>query len=69
MGKDNLNGHRQSEQFSLNKRNSRSVRKTPPARPSRAGRRVNASLCNAKHARVMWGAIPRIALDNLALLT
>ncbi len=69
MDKDNLNGHRQSEHFRLNKRNSHFVRETPPARPDRARRRVNASLSNAKHARAMWGAIPRIALENLAQLT
>jgi hypothetical protein len=69
MDKDNLNGHRQSERFSLNKRNSHSVRKTPSTRPDRARRRVNAFLSNAKHARATWGAIPRIALDSLAELT
>jgi hypothetical protein len=45
------------------------LRKTPSARPGRARRRGNAFLSNAKHARAMWGAIPRIALDNLAELT
>jgi hypothetical protein len=67
MDKDSLNGRRQSER--LNKRNSRFVRETSPARPARARRRVNASLSNAKHARAMWGAIPRIALENLVQLT
>jgi len=69
MDKDNLNGQRQSEHFHLTERNSHFVRKTPAARLARARRRVNASLSNAKHARAMWGAIPRIALENLAQLT
>jgi len=69
MDKHNLNGNRQSERFSLNKRNSHFVRKTPSARPDRARRRVNALVSNAKHARATWGAIPRIALDSLAQLT
>jgi hypothetical protein len=67
MDKDSLYAHGQSER--LNKRNSRFVRETPPARSPRARRRVNASLSNAKHARAMWGAIPRIALENLVQLT
>ncbi len=71
MDKHNLNGngHRQSERFSLNKRNSHFVGETPSARPDRARRRVNALVSNAKHARATWGAIPRIALDRLAQLT
>jgi len=67
MDKDSLNSQRQSER--LNKQNSRFVRETPPARLARARRWVNASLSNAKHARAIWGAIPRIALENLAQLT
>ena len=67
MDKDSLNAHRQSER--LNKRNSRLVRETPPAGSVRTRRRVNASRSNAKHARAMWGAIPRIALQNLVKLT
>jgi len=69
VDKDNLNGHRQSEHSSLNKRNSHFVRKTPPALPDPARRRRNASLSNAKHARAIWGALSRIVLDNLAQLT
>jgi hypothetical protein len=68
MDKDNVNDHRQSERLSFNKRNTHFVGKTPSA-PDRARRRVNASLSNAKDARAMWGAIPRIALDNLAQMT
>ena len=67
MDKNSLNSQMQSDR--LNKRNSRFVRETPPARSARARRRVNTSLSNAKHARAMWGAIPRIALENLAQLT
>jgi hypothetical protein len=69
MESANLNGHRQSERSSLNKRNSHFVRKAPPARPDRAGRQVNSFLSNAKYARAVWGTIPRIALDSLARLT
>src|SRR5258707_8008978 len=69
MDKANLKNHRQSERFSLNKRNSHLVRKIPSARPHRTRRRVNPFLSNAKHARATWGAIPRIALDSLAKLT
>ena len=68
MGKDDLNYHRQSEHFSHKKRNTHFDGKTPSAR-SRARRPVNAFLSNAKHARAIWDAIPRIALDNLAELT
>lgn len=67
MDKASLKGQRQSER--LNKRSSRFVKKTAPAWFARARRRVNASLSNAKHARAMWGAIPRIALENLVQLT
>ncbi len=69
MDKDNLNGHRQAERLSLNKRNSHCVRKTPPARPDPASRRDNAFRSNANNARATWGAIPKIALDSLAELT
>ena len=69
MDKHNLNGYTQSERFRPSKQNSHSVGKTPSARSNRAKRRVNAFLSNTKHARAMWGAIPRIALDNLADLT
>ena len=68
MDKDNLDGQRQSEDSCPKKRNSHFA-KTPTARPERARRLVKASLSNAKHARTMWGAIPRIALENLAQLT
>src|SRR6266446_3954227 len=69
MDKHNLHGHRQSERLRLHKRNSHFVRKTPPARPDGARRRIDPFLSNAKHARRTWGAIPRIALDSLAKLT
>jgi len=69
VDKHNLNGYTQSERFRPSKQNSHSVGKTPSARSNRAKRRVNAFLSNTKHARAMWGAIPRIALDNLADLT
>src|SRR6266478_6532898 len=69
MDKANPKSHRHSERFSLNKRKSHSVRKTPSARPDSAGRRVDPFLTNVKHARASWGVIPRIALDSLAKLT
>jgi hypothetical protein len=69
MDKDNLNGLRQSERFSHKNRNAHSAGKTSSARSDRARRRGNAFFSNAKHARAIWDAIPRIALDNLAELT
>jgi len=69
MGKDNLNGHRQAEPLSLNKRKSHCVRKTPSTRLDPASRRDNAFRSNANNARATWGAIPKIALDSLAALT
>jgi hypothetical protein len=69
MDKANLKSNGQSGSLSLNKRNSNFVGKTSSARPHRARRRANPFLTNARHARAIWGAIPRIALDNLAKLT
>jgi hypothetical protein len=69
MGNANLDAHGQSKRIGLDKRSSRFVRKIPSPRPDRATRRINPVLSNAKLARATWGALPRIALDNLAKLT
>jgi hypothetical protein len=69
VGKANPDVHRQSERISFDKRDSRFVRKIPPPRPDRASRRASLVLSNAKHARALWGALPRIAIASLANLT
>jgi hypothetical protein len=69
MRNANLDVHGQSKRIGLDKRSSRFVRKIPSPGPDRATRQVNPVLSNAKHARAMWGVLPRIALDNLAKLT
>jgi hypothetical protein len=69
MGKATLKNNVKSEPFNLNKRNSQFVGKTLFVRSDRARQRINPFLSNAKDARATWGAIPRIALENLANLT
>jgi hypothetical protein len=69
MDKTNLRSNGQPESLSLNKRNSNCVKRTSSTLPDRARRRGNLFLSNAKQARAIWGAVPRIALDGLAKLT
>jgi hypothetical protein len=65
----NLGKHKEPERFRLGKRNPHFTRKTPSAPSGGARRRISLFRRNAKHARAMWGAFSRIALDNLAKLT